>query len=240
MEKTFCVYMHINTVNGKRYIGQTCQKPVHDRWHSDGSGYLSNEHFTNAIKKYGWDAFEHIIILDGLTLQEADMAESLLIDMFDTMNKEKGYNKKHGGNNGFMSEEAKRRISAANSGKKRSAESLAKFSAARKGHEVSESTRAILREKCSGRQHTESERRAISEKNTGKHWYNNGVENAFCFECPDGFTAGMIFKDKETMAQKKREHFSRTKWYTDGVLNIRAIECPDGFRAGRTRKAVNE
>lgn len=240
MEKTFCVYMHINTVNGKRYIGQTCQKPVHNRWLSDGSGYVSNDHFTNAIKKYGWGAFKHIIILDGLTSQEADMAESLLIDMFDTMNKEKGYNKKHGDNNGIMSEEAKRRISTANRGKKRSEECCERMSAAKTGHEVSESTRAILSEKCSGWHHTEDERRKISEKNTGKHWYNNGVKNVFCFECPDGYTAGMILTDKKSAAQKKREHFSQTKWYTDGVKNIRAIECPDGFRAGRTRKTVNE
>ena len=28
----------------------------------------------------------------------------------------------------------------------------------------------------------------------GKHWFNNGKENKFCFECPPGFTPGRLRK----------------------------------------------
>lgn len=28
--------------------------------------------------------------------------------------------------------------------------------------------------------------------NLGRHWYNNGKENKFCYECPDGFVPGML------------------------------------------------
>ena len=38
MEKTFCVYMHTNKINGKKYIGQTCQKPE-TRWGIGGKKY---------------------------------------------------------------------------------------------------------------------------------------------------------------------------------------------------------
>lgn len=235
MEKTFCVYIHTNTANGKRYVGQTCQKNPTCRWHKDGSGYKSNDHFTNAIKKYGWDAFTHVIVISGLTLEEANLAESLLIEHFDTMNPANGYNKKDGGNNGFMSDEARERISRANKGKKKPEGFCEKISLAKMGHVVEESTRKLLSEKCSGWHHTEEERRKISEKNTGKHWYNNGVRNVFAFEKPKGFVEGMIGMP-ESSSRKKSEYFSKTKWFTDGIRNVRAIECPDGFRAGRTRR----
>lgn len=49
-ENNYCVYMHENKINNKKYIGITLQKPE-TRW-AKGKGYLKNEHFTNAIKKY--------------------------------------------------------------------------------------------------------------------------------------------------------------------------------------------
>ena len=232
MEKTFCIYVHTNTVNGKSYVGQTCQKNPEGRWHKDGSGYKSNDHFTNAIRKYGWDAFTHIIVVSGLTLEEANLAESLFIEYFDTMNPVKGYNKKGGGSNGFMSEESKQRISKANKGLKRSDEFCKNLSERMKGHDVSCEVRSILSKKCSGWHHTEERRRKISEKNTGKHWYNNGVENVFTFECPDGYVSGMLKQSNETK-QKKSEYFSKTKWYTNGITEVRSTECPDGFHEGR-------
>lgn len=235
MEKTFCVYIHTNTVNGKRYVGQTCRKNPASRWHKDGSGYKSNDHFTNAIKKYGWDSFRHQIVLDGLTLEEANLAESLLIDIFDTMNQEHGYNKKYGGNNGFLSDEAKRRISISNTGRQITDEHRAKISASKMGHQTPEALRKILSEKCSGWHQSEDVKRTISEKNTGKHWYNNGIRNVFAFEKPNGYVEGMIGMP-ESSSRKKSEYFSKTRWFTDGTRNVRSIECPDGFHAGRTRR----
>lgn len=32
--------------------------------------------------------------------------------------------------------------------------------------------------------------------NVGRKWFNNGIVNKFCFECPDGFVEGMVFKPR--------------------------------------------
>lgn len=39
---------------------------------------------------------------------------------------------------------------------------------------------------------TDKTRKKLSEAAKGRHWYNNGKENRFCFECPDGFLPGRL------------------------------------------------
>lgn len=64
------VYKHTNQINGKSYVGITCQKPEY-RWGTDGQGYKECPFFWNAIQKYGWNNFSHEIIFEGLTHEEA-------------------------------------------------------------------------------------------------------------------------------------------------------------------------
>lgn len=92
--KTFIVYMHINKINNKKYIGITCQK-ANERWRN-GKGYKIG-HFKKAIDKYGWGNFEHIILFDNLTKEEACNKEYELIKKYDTTNPLKGYNSCDGG-----------------------------------------------------------------------------------------------------------------------------------------------
>lgn len=80
----FIVYKHISP-SGKVYIGITHQKPV-ERWLTDGSGYKRHPHFYNAILKYGWDNFEHKILLKDRTESEAKYAERYLIKWYKLHN----------------------------------------------------------------------------------------------------------------------------------------------------------
>lgn len=101
---TYIVYQHINKINGKRYIGITkfCDDP-NKRW-GNGLGYKPHNnqvsHFWNSICKYGWNNFEHSIIKERLSKTDAQMYEQYYIDMYDTRNPEKGYNKAMGGATG--------------------------------------------------------------------------------------------------------------------------------------------
>lgn len=102
--KSYCVYCHTNKINGKKYIGQTCQNPPEKRWRDDGQPYKGRNKntgeymqgkFARAIDKYGWENFEHEILKTGLTSQEADQWESYYISFFDSI--KNGYNLTTGG-----------------------------------------------------------------------------------------------------------------------------------------------
>ena len=118
--KMYTIYRHINKINGKSYIGQTCQK-LEDRWHN-GHGY-TKEHqptFYNAIQKYGWDNFDHEILSDNIkTLEEANAQEQYWIAYYHTWIYDpecNGYNITKGGDGSpghVMSEQTKVKIKKA-------------------------------------------------------------------------------------------------------------------------------
>ena len=83
MELKFIVYEHVNLFNNKRYIGITSQIPE-VRWQR-GSGYRENTIFFRAIKKYGWNDFEHNILYEGLSNREALEIESTLIKKYKSL-----------------------------------------------------------------------------------------------------------------------------------------------------------
>lgn len=140
-DKTYCVYCHTNKINGKRYIGQTCQKPE-QRW-QNGNGY-KGQRFYNAIQLYGWDNFSHEILAEGLTKEEADQREIQLIGEFNTTNPLFGYNISLGGTSGTT-------------GRHHTEESRKKMSKSKKGHYFGKDNPMF------GRHHTEETKRKISE-----------------------------------------------------------------------------
>ena len=137
-ERNYCVYIHINKINGKVYIGQTCQD-VKRRW-LKGRGYDECPRMHNAIKKYGWDGFEHKILFQDLSLEEANQIESDLIEKYHSRNPKFGYNIKEGGSYGSHSEETRKKIGEAHKGEKHplygkhpSQETIKKMSESHKG-----------------------------------------------------------------------------------------------------------
>lgn len=93
---TYCVYCHTNKTNNKRYVGITKLAPP-KRWCA-GKGYCTQPKFYRAIEKYGWDGFDHEIIANNLTEDEAKNFEILLIQKLDCI--KNGYNTSRGGDSG--------------------------------------------------------------------------------------------------------------------------------------------
>lgn len=165
-DKRWCVYVHTNKINGKKYVGQTCQIPE-KRW-KNGLGYQRNPYFYNAIQKYGWDNFEHEVIASNLTLDEANNMEEFYINKFDTMNNINGYNMQSGGQNKMHIEETKEKIRNAHLGK-----------------HVSEETKAKLCEKNSGennphygRHRSEETKRKIGDAQIGEKNHMFGTHHS--------------------------------------------------------------
>lgn len=95
----YTLYKHKCKTNNKVYIGLT-NKSAKDRW-KDGNGYRSNFELFKDISEYGWeDGFEHEIIRDDLSYEDARNAEIYLIKLYDATNPKRGYNNSFGGSYG--------------------------------------------------------------------------------------------------------------------------------------------
>ena len=93
----YTIYMHKNKLNNKVYIGQTMQNPPSKRW-KNGKAYKTCTYFYHAIQEYGWDNFEHIILVsDEMTSEQADDLENYYINFYESRNPDKGYNINAGG-----------------------------------------------------------------------------------------------------------------------------------------------
>lgn len=167
-DKNYSVYVHIFP-NGKLYIGATRQVPIY-RWRR-GGGYKNCRTMFDAIKEFGWDNIQHIVLMEGLTQAEAMEVEKALIEKYETRDPDKGYNTKNGGQhfNNHSEEfiEAMRQRMVGNTysaGRKMSESHREALSRANKGHHRPSSFR--------GRKHSEETRKLISQI-AKERWLND-------------------------------------------------------------------
>ncbi len=175
-EIVWVVYCHINKINQKKYVGITSQT-VQKRW-KNGFGYISSPHFYAAIRKYGWDNFEHIVLFDDLTEQEAKQKEQELIKFWNLRDSEYGYNMTDGGEGVkglYVSNETRRKLSERMAGKnhpyygkKMPKEFCEAISKGRQGMKFSESHKQHLKESHTGKSLSKKQRKKISDNSPVK------------------------------------------------------------------------
>lgn len=114
MKNNYLIYCHTSPT-GKKYIGQTNNYKKRCERHKNSSK-TSHRIFANAIKKHGWDNFNHEILWGGLTLEQANELEPFIIQEFNTL-VPNGYNLTPGGLNHVCHQLTREKISTANKGK---------------------------------------------------------------------------------------------------------------------------
>lgn len=92
----YYIYKHTNLINGKVYIGQTCNSPE-KRFGKNGNGYKGCRYFYRAIEFYEWHNFKHEILETNLTHEEADVFEQKYIKKYKSNVSDYGYNLEGGG-----------------------------------------------------------------------------------------------------------------------------------------------
>jgi group I intron endonuclease len=184
------VYLITNIANNKVYIG--ISKDVEKRWkkHLQISNNTKSKHnyaIHKAIKKYGQENFSLIILKSLETLNEAKLSEINYISKYKSNIKNFGYNLTIGGegvskpmseqtkkkislaNTGkIRTQETKNKISISNKGKKRTTEAILNYSKAKKGNILSEETKNKISKKIKELWLNDDYKNRIIESNTGK------------------------------------------------------------------------
>jgi len=174
------VYVHIFP-NHKLYIGICSYNDPNKRW-KYGRGYDNQLLVKRAIDKYEWDNIQHIVLLENITLQEAEECEKYLICKYNTQDPQKGYNISDGGstNAGYHhTEEYKQKLSERMKGRYvgekspvygtvLSVERRKQISKTLTGHRQSEATIKKRSIALQGHPVTEETRKKIADKNKGK------------------------------------------------------------------------
>lgn len=220
MMRTGIIYGYTNLESGKMYIGQTLYPER--RWNAHRYGKYKNgwhkDYQTNP------DKYEYSIIEYDVPEDKLDEREIFWIKFFDSYNNGYNLTEGGHSLRGYKySDEAKQKISESHKGEKNpfygrqhSEEWRQKMSERMKGENnpfYNNHSLAGKKHPMYGKHHSEETRKKISEASNhkgeknpmygkrgelspmyGRHWYNNGIVQIQSFECPIGFTKGMLKK----------------------------------------------
>jgi len=112
------IYLFINKINGKRYIGQSIR--VRDRISEHIQNVINKKNCVlyNAINRYGLENFEFSIIDSANNIIELNNKEIVYINLYKSNNRNFGYNIESGGKNSLASPETKKKLSDQRKGRK--------------------------------------------------------------------------------------------------------------------------
>lgn len=180
------IYLIINKVNGHTYVGK---HESSKEWFEDkypGSGKLLKP----AYKKYGIENFEKFFIQYCYDKESLNAAEKFWIAEYKSRGKAE-YNIAKGGDGGNLvggptKGSWKKGHTPWNKGKKGCQVAW------NKGIACYDETKNKISKSLKNKPLSNERKEQMSISRKGKHWYNNGIKEAFCFECPDGYKKGRL------------------------------------------------
>lgn len=164
----YFIYVVENLINGKRYVGQTIDPTRRARTHlcpSSKCPYLAN-----AVRKYGVDSFDFILLETCSSLEEANFQEIYWISKLNTL-APFGYNLREGGNaGGKPSKETIEKVRVANLGRIQSKAEKERRAASHRGRKNSPETIEKMRRAASNRP---PEKCSMFGKKRSEEWREN-------------------------------------------------------------------
>ena len=165
----YIIYRHVNTLTNKSYIGLT-HKTLEERWHEHCRQSESNRryYFHKAIAKFGLSVWSHEILAESIsTIEEANLIEEKMIELYKSSNSKYGYNLTRGGDGVKANEKLRQKMSKSQKRRTLSAETKAKMSEAQKRRPpITEETREKLR--SHGKPHTYEAKQRMRESALGR------------------------------------------------------------------------
>lgn len=242
---------------GKIYIGQkTSNVFVESYWSSS-----QNPEFWEDLEKYGKENFTREILEWCYTKDELNKKEVYYIEKYSSMKSQGGYNltkcfpniewtdnmkKVH-------SEREKKYFSIKENRIKRSisVKNSLKYQESRKtvGKAISNGKINSLKKKQTyAFTQTEEFKDKCRQKNKNRKWYNNGIIQVFCKECPEGFNNGMLPR-KEKIGNFSLNHklkLSKARqnkhWWNNGIISTFSENQPgpEWVKGRLLKKGINK
>lgn len=174
-----CVYKVTNMINNKIWIGKTVNFEKRKKLHIRDLRSKREGFFYDDFRKHGENNFKWEILQYYNTRKELSDGEIYYISLFESTNKNKGYNVALGGDgciipNRKLSEERKKAIGDFHRGKKRPQHVIDIIRKANTGKKRTEEQKQKLRDLYIGTTRTEEIKKKISDGQTGpkNHFYS--------------------------------------------------------------------
>lgn len=200
------IYLIVNKINGKTYVGQRKYNDIFSKDDYMGSG----THLKAAQKKYGIENFEKFLIQYCNSKEELDKQEIFWITEYRNRGKAE-YNIAEGGRGGSHPSAWKNKTFEEYFGEEKALEYRKKLSEIKKGKSTWNKGKKLTKEHRKNLSEAHKGQSAWNKGKRGRFWYTNGIEDKVFYpnEVPEGWIKGRCKtkgrKQSEEEKQKRRE-----------------------------------